>query len=120
MATQAFTKFLLTGSTDGRMIPLVATATPGTLIHTATAGTASLDEIWLWANNVTNAPSALTLQWGGVLDPTDHMFKAINIPANSIGFPLALGIPIRNGLVIRGFSTNASSINVYGFWHLIA
>ena len=37
MAT--FTKKKLSGSTDGKPIAVAATATPGTLIHTAVTGT---------------------------------------------------------------------------------
>ena len=43
MAT--FTKTLLSGSTNGKAILVAATATPGTTIHTAVAGTSSLDEM---------------------------------------------------------------------------
>ena len=45
MATYALTT--LSGSTNGRLIKVVATATAGTLIHTAHA--TSLDKLFLWA-----------------------------------------------------------------------
>jgi hypothetical protein len=45
MAT--FSKLVLSGSTDGRMVLVAATATLGTTIHTAHA--TDQDEIWLWA-----------------------------------------------------------------------
>jgi len=47
MAT--FSKQLLSGSTDGRGIKVAATASSGTVIHTATTTTSTLDEIWLYA-----------------------------------------------------------------------
>ena len=47
MAT--FSRVLLSGGTSGAPIPVAATATPGTLIHTAVAGATSFDEVYLWA-----------------------------------------------------------------------
>lgn len=56
MAT--ITRAVLSGSSDGEMIPVIAVASPGTLIHTAHA--TSLDAIYLWASNVTQSPAKLT------------------------------------------------------------
>ena len=47
----SLSKQLLSGSTNGRMIKVVAVATPGTLIHTAIAGAVDIDEVWLYACN---------------------------------------------------------------------
>jgi len=49
----AIYKRKLSGSTDGKPIKVVATATAGTTIHTAVAGTTAgtFDEIWLYAYN---------------------------------------------------------------------
>jgi hypothetical protein len=49
MAT--FSKIVLSGSTDGRMIKVAATATAGTTIHTGSATATTFDEIWLYAVN---------------------------------------------------------------------
>lgn len=111
----AYSRILLSGSTNGREIPVAATATPGTLIHTAVSGTSSFDEIYLWASNVTAAAATLTLEWGGVLDPGDHLTKAYSIPANSPPIPIATGQVLNNGLVLRAFSGTASAINLGGF-----
>ncbi len=46
-----YDKRLLSGSTNGRLIKVVATATAGTLIHTAVTGTTNIDEIHLYAVN---------------------------------------------------------------------
>ena len=66
MAT--FSKVELSGSTDGRMILVAQTATPGTLIHTANAvtGADNYDEVWLWAVNSDATNRKLTIEWGGV------------------------------------------------------
>lgn len=113
----AYARKALSGSTHGRQIPVAATATPGTLIHTATAGAADplCDEIYLWASNTDTVAHTLTVEWGGVGDPTDHMVKALSIPANSARYPISLGEILRNGLVVRAFADSASKINVGGY-----
>lgn len=118
MAT--YSRILLSGSTNGRVIPVAATATPGTAIHTAVAGTASFDEIYLWASNVTGTAATLTLEWGGVTDPGDHLTKAVSIPANSPPIPIATGQVLNNGLLLKAFSGTASAINVGGYVNRIA
>lgn len=110
-----FSRQLLSGSTNGRAIPVAATATPGTAIHTAVAGTAAFDELYLWASNVTGAAATLTLEWGGVTDPGDHMVKAYSIPANSGPIPIATGQVLNNSLLVKAFSGTASAINITGF-----
>jgi hypothetical protein len=75
----------------------------------------SFDEVYLWASNVTGAAATLTLEWGGVLDPGDHVTKALSIPANSPPIPILNGQVLNGGLVIRAFSGTASAINVGGF-----
>lgn len=111
---QTYTKPMLSGSTDGRCIPVAATATPGTLIHTAIAGTDGSDSVYLWASNVTSAAATLTIEFGGVTTG-DKIVSAISIPANSENIPIIDGQPIRNGLVVRAFSGTASAINVNGY-----
>jgi hypothetical protein len=111
----AVSKRLLAGSTSGRPIPVAAVATPGTLVHTAIAGPLSFDEVYVFASNITNAAAKLTLEWGGVTDPGDHMVKQYVLPANSPPFPVVTGVPMNGGLAIRAFSDVASAINLTGF-----
>ena len=118
MAT--YSRILLSGSTNGRAIVVVATATPGTAIHTAVTGTTSFDELYLWASNITTATATLTLEWGGVTDPGDHMVKAFSIPANSPPIPIATGQVLNNALLVKAFSGTASAINITGYVNRIA
>ncbi len=118
MAT--FSRIMLTGSANGLPIPVVATATPGTAIHTAQAGTSGQDEIYLWASNVTAAAATLTMEWGGVTDPGSHLVKAYSIPANSPPIPIATGQNMNNGLLVKAFSGTASAINLTGYCNRIA
>lgn len=113
MATYA--RLLLTGTTNGLPIPVAATATAGTLIHTAAAGTSAFDEITLYAANVTGSAATLTIEWGGVADPASHLIKAYSIAANSGPIPIVTGVPMNGGLVVRAFSGTANAINITGF-----
>ena len=105
-------KDALSSSTNGLGIPIVAVATAGTLIHTS--GATGYDLVWLWVSNVTTAVATLTLEWGGVLDPGNHLVNALSIPANSPPIPVAAGVIIRGGLLIRAFSDTASALNLHG------
>lgn len=111
----SYSRVLLSGSpASGREIPVAAVGTPGTLIHTAVAGATSFDEIYLWASNVTAAAATLTIEWGGVVDPGDHMCKALSIPANSPPIPIVTGLSLNGTLVVCAFSGTASAINIGG------
>lgn len=118
MAT--YSRILLSGSTSGKPIPVAATATPGTLVHTAVAGAAAFDEVYLWVSNVTGTAAVITIEWGGVTDPGDHMVKAYSIPANSQPVAVVLGLVLNGGLVVRAFSATASALNVTGYVNRIA
>lgn len=116
----SYSRQLLSGSTNGRAIPVAATATPGTLLHTALAGTSGFDEVYLWASNVTGSSATLTIEWGGVADPGDHMTRQLSIPANSPPIPIVTGQVLQNGLVARAFSGTASAINITGYVNRIS
>jgi hypothetical protein len=111
----AVSKRLLSGSTNGRPIPIVAVATPGTLLHTAIAGSLGFDEVYVFVSNVTNAAARLTIEHGGVTDPGDHATKQYTIPANSPPFPVLTGVPLNGGVALRAFSDVASALNAIGF-----
>ena len=116
MAT--FTKVKLSGSTDAKPILVVATATAGTVIHTAVSGTSSLDEIWLYANNTSATTVKLTLEFGGV---TTTETIEINIGAEGTGLVLVSpGILLQNSLIVRAFAGTASVVNVTGYVNRIS
>ena len=72
MAAQtSFEKRKLSGSTNGKMIKVVATATPGTTIHTATSTSGEMDEITLYAVNSDTSAIKLTVEFGGTTSPDD-------------------------------------------------
>ena len=113
MAT--YSRQLLSGSTNGKPIIVAATATPGTTLHTALAGTTGFDELYVWCSNVTATAATLTIEFGGVTDPGNHIVKAVSIPANSPPIPIITGQVLQNGLVCGAFSGTASALNCTGF-----
>lgn len=115
-----YSRVLLSGSTNGTPIPVAATATPGTLIHTAVTGATSFDEVYLWASNVTGAAATLTIEWGSVTDPGGLMVKGYTLAANSAPVPIVFGQVLNGGLVVRAFSGTASAINVTGYVNRIS
>ena len=108
----------LSGSTHGRGIKVAATATAGTLIHTATSSATDCDVVTLYAHNSDTVAVNLTIEWGGVTSP-DDLIK-LSIPA---GTGLTLVCPdlvIRNTLVVRAFAGTTNVVMVQGFVNRVA
>jgi hypothetical protein len=109
MAT--FTKAKLSGSTDGKQIKVVQTATAGTTIHTADA--TALDEIWLWAYNSDTADRELTIEWGEATAPDGNI--KVTIPFKT-GYVLVIpGLLLTNSAVVKAFAASANVIMINGY-----
>jgi hypothetical protein len=109
MAT--FSKLKLSGSTDGKQIKVVATATAGTTIHTAHA--TALDEIWLWAVNSDTTARKLTIEWGEATAPDGNI--EVTIPAESGYLMVVPGLVLTNSLVVKAFAATANVILINGY-----
>lgn len=110
----------LSGSTNGRNIKVAATATPGTTIHTAIAGTTdgTYDEIWLWAYNSDTVTRLLTIEFGGTTSPDDRI--AFTMPAASGGLITIIpGLILQNATVVRAFAAAANVVVINGFVNAI-
>ena len=119
MAT--FSKQILSGSTDGRGIKVVQTATAGTTIHTGSATAATLDEIWLYAQNTDTTARKLTIEWGGVSSPDDLIELTIGAETGLV--LVAPGLIIKGNatpLVVRAFAATANVITIHGYVNRIA
>ena len=117
MAT--YSKQLLSASTNGKGILVAATATAGTLIHTAVSGTSAYDEVWLYAHNTSASAVKLTLEWGEATAPNGNI--EINIGAEGTGLVLvAPGILLQNGLTVKAFAGTTNVINIFGYVNRIA
>lgn len=117
MAT--FTKLALSASTNGKAVLVAAAATPGTTIHTAVAGTSSIDEVYLFAHNTSNAAVKLTIEWGETAAPAGNI--EINVGPEGTGLvAIVPGLLLQNGLVITAFAGTTNVVNVFGFVNRIA
>jgi hypothetical protein len=111
MAT--YQKRLLSGSTQGKGIKVAATATPGTPVHTAVAGTTDLDEVFLYAVNTDTVARKLTIEWGGVAAPDDLIEQTLQPEDGRV--MVADGRLLQNGLIIRAFAETANVIVLDGY-----
>lgn len=105
----------LSGSTDGKPIKVVATATAGTTIHTAVAGTTAgtFDEIWLWAYNSHTAAVELTIEFGGATAPDQNI--KVTLPSKGGLVLVVPGLILQNGLTVAAFAGTANVITISGF-----
>ena len=104
-------KTVLSGSTNGRGVKVVATASAGTTIHTAHS--TSEDEIWLYAQNTDSTDRKLTIQWGGVTSPDDEI--EFTVKAEDGLYLVVPGLILTGGLVVRAFCASANVVIIQGF-----
>lgn len=109
MAT--YSKVKLSGSTDGKMIKVAATATLGTTIHAAHA--TALDEIWLYAVNSDTTARKLTIEYGGATSP-DCLIEQTIQPESGLVIVVP-GLIITNSLVVTAFCATANVVMIGGF-----
>jgi len=118
MAT--FTKNHLSGSTDGRMIKVAATATAGTTIHTGPTNTAHFHEVWLYAVNSDTTARKLTIEWGSTSSPDDLI--ELTIAAESGLVLVVPGLVLQGNataLVVRAFAATTNVITISGYVNTI-
>jgi hypothetical protein len=110
-----YKKRQLSESSDGRGIKVAATASPGTLIHTALESVSAneWDEVWLKAVNTSGAAVKLTIQWGGTTSPDDEV--EVTIPAESGFTEVIPGHVLQNGKEVRAFAATANVIVLHGY-----
>jgi len=119
MAT--FSKSILSGSTDGKQIKVAATATAGTTIHTGSTTPATLHEVWLYAVNTSASDVKLTIEWGGVASPDDHI--EYTVKAENGLYLIVPGLIIKGNataLVVRAFAATTNVICISGYVNVIA
>jgi uncharacterized membrane protein YjjP (DUF1212 family) len=109
-----FSKVILSGVTDGRPVAIAATATPGTLVHTADA--VATDEVWLYAVNTGGATRTLTIEYGGVV-AGDLITRQLAVGAGLV--LIVPGLVLTNSLVVRAFA-DAAGVNIVGWVNRIA
>jgi len=103
----------LSGSTDGKGILVVATADPGTTIHTAVAGALIYDEVWLFCHNLDTVARELTIEYGGNTATTDY--QKTQIPPKAGLFLVVPGLVLQNTDIIKAFGAAANVLVITGF-----
>lgn len=110
---QVVTKDKLSGSTNGKGIKVVATATLGTTIHAAVSGTSSFDEVWIYAYNGHTADVILTVEFGEATVPDGNII--ITIPFKQGRILVLDGRLLNNSLNVTAFASVANVIVIDGF-----
>lgn len=108
------TRAKLSSSTNGRMIKVAATASPGTALHTHDGTSGVWDEVYLWAQLTSTSGSAiLTIEFGGTTSPDDTIRRRVR--AND-GFSLVVpGLVVTASVVVRAFASSANVVTIGGY-----
>jgi hypothetical protein len=106
-------RILLSNSSNGRNIKVAATATPGTLIHTAVAGPDDLDEIYVYAANTDTSARLLTIEFGGTASPDDLI--EVSLEPEKGPYLIIPGWALQNGAEVRAFAASANVVVVNGY-----
>lgn len=118
----AYSKVLLSGSTQGQPITVVATASTGTTIHATGTSSSIIDEVWLYANNTSTSPVLLTVQFGGT-ESVQHA-KPITLAPQSGDILIVAGLPLTGdgttGATTCAFAATASVITISGYVNRIS
>lgn len=114
MAT--YSKLKLSGSTDGRLIKVAATATAGTTLHTGSSTATTIDEVWVYAVNSDTTDRKLTIEWGGTSAPDDLIEQTITAESGLLLVVAGLVI-VGNAtpLVVRAFAATANVVLIGGY-----
>lgn len=117
MAT--FTKLALqpAGTTGtGLGIPVAATSSPGTAIHTGSATATTIDEVWLYAVNYDSTDRKLTVQFGGTTAGDNDI--EYTVKAENGLYLIVPGLVLQGNAtprVVRAWAATATSIVLYGY-----
>jgi hypothetical protein len=118
----SYSKRLLSGSTNGRSIKVVATASAGTIIHATGTSSSIIDEVWLYATNTSASDVLLTVEFGGTTNPDDRIQVTV-APRNGL-YLVVPGIPVTGtgsgALTIRAYAATTNVINISGYVNRIS
>ncbi len=109
-----FTKQIPSGVTSGKLLPVVATASPGTLFHQMQAtATAALEMVYLDAVNTSALDATLNVEFGATA--TEDFFNIL-LKANEGLNRIIAGWPLTaTDSVVRLFATATGIIRVGGW-----
>lgn len=115
-------KTLLSGSTGGMPIKVVAIASTGTTIHATGISSSVIDEVWLYATNTSATIANLTIEFGSTTAPDQNIILAI--PSKS-GLSICVAGLVLTGTgaaarTITAFAGTANVINIVGYVNRIS
>ena len=112
MANSSAVKRKLSGSSDGIGISITATATAGTTVHTAVAGTTAwvYDEIWLYATNNHTAAVNLTIEYGNATTTNNIQ---MSIPFKQWMYLVLPWLILQNGGTVKAFASTTAVITIH-------
>ena len=112
-----------TPSGTGLGIPVTATTvgTVGTVIHTASSTPATIDEVWIYAQNYDSTDRKLTIQWGAATAGTHEI--EYTVKAENGLYLVCPGLIMQGNAtakVISAIAATATAIVLYGYVNRIA
>lgn len=109
-----FIKLPLSASVTGQQIlvsgTVSASATP---IHTAPAGTTSIDEVWLYAYNESTSSVVTSILWGSTVEP--NAVNRFTVASKSGRTLLVDGKIIQDSLTVSAYAGTANVVVFDGF-----
>jgi len=105
----------------GLGIPVTATSSPGTAVHTASSTPSTIDEVWLYAVNYDTADRKLTIQFGGTTAGDNDI--EYTVKAENGLYLIVPGLLLQGNAsakVIRAWAATGTSIVIYGYVNRIA
>lgn len=111
---------ILSGSINGRLIKVAATATPGTLIHETPPVSGKGSVLYLFAVNSSASPVDLTIEFGGFDSPDDTITATIPATSGMVEVVVVPGFPLEDGLAVRAFAADADVVMIGGYAQLVA
>lgn len=116
------TKTLLSNSTGGMPIKVVAIASTGTTIHATGISSSVIDEVWLYATNTSSLNVNLTIEFGSTTAPDQNIIIAI--PFKSGLTICVAGLTLTGtgaaARTITAFAGTANVINIVGYVNRIS
>jgi hypothetical protein len=111
-----YKKRQLSQSASGRGIPIAATSSPGTAIHTALANISAneWDEVWIWAVNTSASAVKLSIEWG---DTQSSDLIEVSIPGESGLVQVIPGLVLNNSKSVTAFAATADVVILHGYVH---
>jgi hypothetical protein len=120
MATFSKLAFQPTGGTTGTGLGIPVTATTsgslGTTIHTCSSTPATIDEVWIYAQNYDTTDRKLTIQWGGVTAGTNEI--EYTVKAENGLYLIVAGLVMQGNAtakVISAYAATGTAIVLYGY-----